>query len=69
MEELEIRRAVELYSMSVELERKREELEEANRRLSEAQRRLEEENIILRREVSKRYSFEEGGSEGHSGHQ
>jgi len=57
--EQEIKRAVELYSMAVELERKRRELEEANRRLAEAQRRLEEENILLRREVARRYSFGE----------
>jgi len=57
--EQEIKRAVELYSMAVELERKRRELEEANRRLAEAHRRLEEENILLRREVARRYSFGE----------
>jgi len=57
--EQEVKRAVELYSMAVELERKQRELEEANKRLAEAQRRLEEENILLRREVARRYSFGE----------
>ena len=56
--EMDVQRAVEAYEMSMALERKNAELAELNEQLKEAQRELQRENIRLKREVARTYTFE-----------
>ncbi len=55
---MEVRRAINTYEMSVELERRYEEITRLNSELEEARQKLEQENVQLRQAVQTRYQFD-----------
>jgi len=55
---LEVRRAVESFEMSAELDRRYDEITRLNQDLDEARKRLERENVQLRHFAQDRYRFE-----------